>query len=225
MLSLRVLLFEPIVPPTDLCQWAQGAIMLHELTSELRVLVVDTESQQASRWTQCHREPLPQACLCLDDITLDNKARVSQIMAERWPDAQQLWCETTCVLRPERRPNQRTVGTVQICTFERQAELTEAEFQQRWLIDHTPVALTTQSTQGYLQSLVKDRSAVSPDGLVEEYFPAEAARSLGAFFNASNDPTLLQNNISRMMTSCDRFIESGSINVIHMSEYPILLRS
>lgn len=225
MLSLRALLHEPIESPAALCQWAQEASLLQALAAEIRVLVDDTESQQASRWTQCHREPLPQACLCFDDITLDNKARVSQIMAERWPDAQQLWCETTCVLRPERRPNQRTAGTVQICTFERKSELTEAEFQQRWLVDHTPIALATQSTQGYLQSRIIKDAITSADGLVEEYFPAAAGHSLSAFFNAADNPGLLENHINRMVASCDRFIESGSINVIHMSEYPIQLRS
>jgi hypothetical protein len=59
------------------------------------------------------------------------------------------------------------------------------------------------------------------DAIVEEHFPIEAATSPEVFFDAPSDTKKLQENVARMMASCERFIQQDTINVIHMSEYKI----
>ena len=49
---------------------------------------------------------------------------------------------------------QRTVGLANVALLRRPADLDESTWLSRWHIDHTPVAIETQSTFGYTQNAV-----------------------------------------------------------------------
>ena len=91
---------------------------------------------------------------------------------------------------PAVAPGQRAPGLANIALLRRPAELDEATWLQRWLGEHTAVAIATQSTFGYIQNYVV--RGLTPDAptvsaIVEELFPIEAVGSLHAFFGAADD--------------------------------------
>ncbi|MBJ7385695.1 MAG: hypothetical protein JHC55_14535, partial [Mycolicibacterium sp.] len=94
-----------------------------------------------------------------------------------------------------------------------------------WHVDHTPVAIATQSTFGYTQNTVV--RALTPDAphvsaIVEENFPIEATSDLHAFFGAADDADL-SDRMSRMMASTAAFGANENVDTVPTSRY--LLRS
>ena len=66
--------------------------------------------------------------------------------------------------------------------------------------------------------------ALTPDAppyvaIVEECFPAAALTDPFVFFDAVRDPARFRANLDRMMASCERFIDSGTIDVIPTGQY------
>ncbi len=78
---------------------------------------------------------------------------------------------------PETADGSRADALANVAILRRPEELTREEWLHRWLEHHTPIAMETQATFGYLQNVVV--AAVTPDAprvdaLVEELFPPEA---------------------------------------------------
>ncbi len=104
----------------------------------------------------------------------------------------------------------------------RMDELSRDEWLALWQRDHTQVAIDTQATFGYRQNLVvRPLSAGAPaiDAVVEENFPPEAMTSQAAFYDAGDDPELLQRRRAAMLESCRRFIDFDRLDCLPMSEY------
>ena len=99
-----------------------------------------------------------------------------------------------CRCRRPRRPRARAPpGFANVALLRRPADLDVETWLTRWHVDHTPVAIATQSTFGYTQNAVV--RALTPDApvidaIVEELFPIEATRDLHAFFGAADDADL-----------------------------------
>jgi hypothetical protein len=115
----------------------------------------------------------------------------------------------------------RTTGLANVALLRRPAELDQASWLQRWQHDHTPVAIETQSTFGYIQNAVV--RALTPNapplaGIVEELFPAEAITDLKAFFGATDDADLEQ-RLSRMVASTTAFGANENIDTVPTSRY------
>ena len=189
--------------------------------SGLRILIQDAESAVAAGYTQCAQPPLPDACICIDDIPSESIPAVQTALLNLFPQARAVLCESRLVLKPDWQLGERTPGTVQLCTFQHKQDINRNEFIQIWRDDHTSVAIDTQSTFGYFQNLVLENQNTSFDAIVEEHFPIAAATSAEAFFDAEGDLQKLKHNVDRMMQSCARFIQQDTINVIHLSEYKI----
>jgi hypothetical protein len=116
---------------------------------------------------------------------------------------------------------QRTVGLANVALLRRPDELDEATWRTRWHIDHTPVAIETQSTFGYVQNAVV--RALSPgaptlSAIVEELFPAEAMSDLRAFFGAADDDDL-RNRMERMVASTSAFGANKNVDTVPTSRY------
>ena len=109
-------------------------------------------------------------------------------------------------------------GSLQLACLRRQAELTDETFRQRWLDDHTQIAIDTQGTLGYRQNWVHWSSGAHWDGLVEEYFPPEAATSPEHFFGAAGNPAAMQENIEILMASCARFLDLDQTTALHFTD-------
>lgn len=132
---------------------------------------------------------------------------------------------TESVPLPGPRPEagSRTTGLANIALLRRPAELDQATWLDRWQLNHTQVAIETQSTFGYTQNWVV--RALTPDApgisaIVEELFPLEAVTDLKAFFGAADDADL-QDRVGRMVASTSAFGANQNIDTVPTSRYVI----
>jgi len=122
---------------------------------------------------------------------------------------------------PDTAPGERTPGLANIALLRRPGDLDEATWRQRWHIDHTPVAIETQSTFGYTQNtVVRPLTPEAPviDAIVEELFPIEAVSDLHAFFGAADDDDL-RDRMERMVASTAAFGANRDIDTVPTSRY------
>ena len=99
--------------------------------------------------------------------------------------------------------------------------LDEATWLTRWHIDHTPVAIATQSTFGYTQNaVVRPLTPEAPliAAIVEELFPEEAISDLHAFFGAADDNDL-RDRMERMVASTAAFGANRDVDTVPTSRY------
>ena len=91
----------------------------------------------------------------------------------------------------------------------------------RWHLDHTPVAIATQSTFGYTQNaVVRALTPGAPElaAIVEELFPIEATQSLHAFFGADDDAEL-SDRMNKMVASTSAFGANEHVDTVPTSRY------
>ena len=122
---------------------------------------------------------------------------------------------------PASAPGQRVPGLANIALLRRPAGLDEPTWLRRWHHDHTPVAIATQSTFGYVQNYVVRAltdSAPAVDAIVEELFPIEAVTSLHAFFGAADDADLAD-RMNRMVASTAAFGANVDIDTVPTGRY------
>jgi len=115
----------------------------------------------------------------------------------------------------------RASGANLVTCIRRRADLSTAEFCDRWYNEHKTVALETQSTTGYVRNTVVRRLTAGGgdwDGIVEETFPIEALSDPKVFYAAASQEEF-QANLARMIESCQRFLDFDPIETTHMSEY------
>lgn len=129
--------------------------------------------------------------------------------------------ESVPLAPPESHPGERSPGLANIAFLRRPPNLDEATWLSRWLGDHTPVAIATQSTFGYVQNFVV--RALTPDApavsaIVEELFPIEAVGSLHAFFGAADDAELAD-RIGRMIASTSAFGANENVDTVPTGRY------
>jgi hypothetical protein len=122
---------------------------------------------------------------------------------------------------PNTSAGERTPGLANVALLRRPADLDEATWLQRWHIDHTPVAIATQSTFGYTQNAVV--RALTPDApviaaIVEELFPEQAISDLHAFFGAADDDDL-RDRMERMVASTAAFGANRDVDTVPTSRY------
>jgi hypothetical protein len=115
----------------------------------------------------------------------------------------------------------RTPGLANIALLRRPADMDQATWLNRWQLNHTSVAIETQSTFGYTQNwVVRTLTEGAPGiaGIVEELFPAEAITDLKAFFGAADDHDL-QDRLGRMVASTTAFGANENIDTVPTSRY------
>ena len=122
---------------------------------------------------------------------------------------------------PDTAAGERTPGLANVALLRRPDELDAATWRQRWHIDHTPVAIETQSTFGYTQNavvhpLTTDAPVLA--AIVEELFPLEATSDLHAFFGAADDDDL-RHRMERMVASTAAFGANRDIDTVPTSRY------
>jgi EthD domain len=122
---------------------------------------------------------------------------------------------------PDTVPGQRTAGLANVALLRRPNDLDEATWLTRWHIDHTPVAIATQSTFGYTQNaVVRPLTPGAPviAAIVEELFPEEAISDLHAFFGAADDDDL-RDRMERMVASIAAFGANRDVDTVPTSRY------
>ncbi len=123
---------------------------------------------------------------------------------------------------PERWDGARSEGLANLALLRRPDDLTQEEWLHRWLVDHTPVAIETQATFGYVQNVVV--AAVTPGApdkhaLVEELFPIEAVSDMHAFYGSGGDDAELSRRLERMLGSVARFGADRDLDLVPTSRY------
>jgi hypothetical protein len=122
---------------------------------------------------------------------------------------------------PDTEPGQRTAGLANVALLRRPSDLDEATWMTRWHIDHTPVAIATQSTFGYTQNaVVRPLTPGAPviAAIVEELFPEAAISDLHAFFGAADDDDL-RDRMERMVASTAAFGANRDVDTVPTSRY------
>ncbi|MCV7169680.1 EthD domain-containing protein [Mycobacterium manitobense] len=148
-------------------------------------------------------------------------AVVERLARECAEAAAYLVTESVPLAPPTPAPGERAAGLVNVALLRRPAELDEASWLERWHVDHTPVALATQATSGYVQNtVVRALTPAAPElsALVEETFPLEAVSDLHAFFGAADDADL-GDRMRRMLASTGRFGADRDVDTVPSSRY------
>lgn len=149
------------------------------------------------------------------------RAAISLLEKECDDVAAYLVTESVPLPPPDTVPGQRTAGLANVALLRRPDDLDEGTWRTRWHIDHTPVAIATQSTFGYTQNAVV--RALSPEApviaaIVEELFPEEAISDLHAFFGAADDDEL-RDRMERMVASTAAFGANRDVDTVPTSRY------
>jgi len=191
----------------------------------LRLCLDDEHVAPAAALRQINTRPAADAVLSLwvDSATrhVGYEALVAPHVAGQ---AGYLVCESAPISPAGRAeaPDGRLEGMCQVVFLQRPPRLAWAEWIRIWQGSHTEIAIATQASFGYRQNVVVRPlgDAAAPwDAIVEENFPAEAMDSPEAFFDAVGDPGKCRANQTRLMESCQRFIDFDRIEVLPMSEY------
>jgi hypothetical protein len=149
------------------------------------------------------------------------RAAIARLEKECDDVAAYLVTESAPLPPPDTAPGERTPGLANIALLRRPADLDEATWRHRWHIDHTPVAIATQSTFGYTQNaVVRPLTEEAPliDAIVEELFPIEATTDLHAFFGAADDADL-RDRMERMVASTAAFGANRDVDTVPTSRY------
>lgn len=160
----------------------------------------------ASIWTTAEPAPIVAALL---DLPVDRVAGWE--VEERRP-----------IDPPEDWDGSRADALANIAVIRRPAELTPEEWLRRWREDHTPIAIATQATFGYLQNLVVARvteGAPEISGIVEELFPMAGIDDMHAFYGSDGDDEELRSRLDRLMASVARIGADHDLDLVPTSRY------
>ncbi|CAA0087274.1 Uncharacterised protein [Zhongshania aliphaticivorans] len=116
----------------------------------------------------------------------------------------------------------RTPGFSQVALLRCPQRLGYKAWLDYWQNIHTNIALETQSTFRYVQNIVngvKQDGIASCHAIVEECFPIQAMTDQSVFYNAVDDISKQQSNMTKMIDSCAKFIDFDEIDVVLTSEY------
>jgi len=148
-------------------------------------------------------------------------AVLNRLRAECSELAAYLVTESVPMAGPAGAVGERTTGLANVALLRRPDGMDEREWFRRWHLDHTQVAIDTQSTFGYTQNAVV--RALTPDApqlgaIVEELFPIEATKSLHAFFGAADDADLAD-RAGKMTASTAAFGANVNVDTVPTSRY------
>ena len=123
---------------------------------------------------------------------------------------------------PEVPDGGRADALANVALIRRPAELSQSEWLRRWLVEHTPVAIRTQATFGYVQNIVVE--PVTPGGpfvsaLVEELFPSAGMTDQHAFYGSGGDDAELRRRFATLMASVTRIGADRDIDLVPSSRY------
>jgi hypothetical protein len=149
------------------------------------------------------------------------RAAIALLAEQCQSAAAYLVTESVPLVPPSTESGDRTTGLANVALLRRPDRLDRDAWLARWQLNHTSVAIETQSTFGYTQNtvwraLTPDAPAI--DGIVEELFPTEAITDLRAFFGAADDADLAD-RMNRMIASTSAFGANENIDTVPTSRY------
>lgn len=123
---------------------------------------------------------------------------------------------------PEAWDGSRADALANVAILRRPDELSHEEWLHRWMVGHTPIAIRTQATFGYVQNIVTDTvTADAPrvDAIVEELFPSASVTDIHAFYGSGGDDAELGRRITELMGSVARIGADHDIDVVPSSRF------
>lgn len=123
---------------------------------------------------------------------------------------------------PEVADGERADALANVAVLRKPAELETAEWLRRWMVEHTPIAIRTQATFGYVQNVVVE--PVTPDppyvsALVEELFPSAGMTDAHAFYGSGGDDAELGRRLEALMASVGRIGADRDLDLVPSSRY------
>jgi hypothetical protein len=110
----------------------------------------------------------------------------------------------------------------QVAVLRRPTSMTRADYVAYWMLHHTPIAIRTQNTSGYIQNLVEDAlTPSSPEiaAIVEEHFPMAAMTDPHAFYGSDGDDEELHRRTTELLASVARFGAGEGLDLVPTSRY------
>lgn len=148
---------------------------------------------------------------------------VEAALGERAEVVRGWWVETEAPIPPDPTPQgERLEALANVAVLRRPAGIDEETWLRTWKEDHTPVAIESQASFGYVQHRVVGTAvAGSPEvaAVVEEHFPLEAVEDVHAFYGTGGDQAELDRRLSAMSRSIQRFGADRDLDVIPTSRY------
>jgi hypothetical protein len=123
---------------------------------------------------------------------------------------------------PESAPGVRMDALANVAVLQKPDDLARDEWLRRWLVDHTPIAIATQATFGYVQNIVTRELTETPrqvDALVEELFPSAGMVDMHAFYGSGGNDHELHDRLTQLMASVARIGFDHDIDLVPGSRY------
>nr|WP_246304890.1 EthD domain-containing protein [Nocardioides thalensis] len=100
--------------------------------------------------------------------------------------------------------------------------MSREDYLTYWQVHHTPIAIRTQNTCGYIQNIVEE--ALTPStpevaAIVEEHFPMAALTDPHEFYGSRGDDAELNRRMTELMDSVGRFGAGDGLDVVPTSRY------
>jgi hypothetical protein len=116
----------------------------------------------------------------------------------------------------------RADALANIAVLRRPDGMSRDEYLDYWLVEHTPIAIRTQATFGYIQNVVEE--ALTQDApviaaIVEELFPVAAMTDTHAFYGSGGDDKELRRRFKALMASVTRFGGATGLDLVPTSRY------
>lgn len=126
-------------------------------------------------------------------------------------------------LEPLPTPNgERADVYAQVALLRRPANMPREDYLTYWMVHHTPIAIRTQNTSGYIQNIVEEAlSPSTPDvaAIVEEHFPMAGLTDPHEFYGSRGDDAELNRRMTELMDSVAKFGAGDGLDVVPTSRY------
>jgi hypothetical protein len=145
------------------------------------------------------------------------------VVAELAPDVHAWRVSERRPIEPPTCPDgERADALANIAVLRRPDGMTQEEYLDIWLNDHTPIAIETQNTFGYIQNIVEQAlTPSSPEisAIVEELFPMAGLTDMHEFYGSDGDDEELSRRITVLMASVARFGADQGLDLVPTSRY------
>ncbi len=120
----------------------------------------------------------------------------------------------------------RAEALANIAILRRPAHMTREDYLADWLERHTPIAIETQASFGYIQNIVEE--ALTPDSpeisaIVEELFDPAGMTDMHVFYGSGGDDAELGRRLTKLMDSVRQFGGDVGLDLVPTSRYLIQL--
>jgi hypothetical protein len=165
----------------------------------------------------------PQHIGAIVSVWADADAEVTEVLASATARLTGWEVDERLPIPPPESPHgTRMDALANVAVLKKPDDLVRDEWLHRWLVDHTPVAITTQASFGYVQNIVTRELTDVPrrvDALVEELFPSAGMVDMHAFYGSGGDDAELNDRLTKLMASVARIGFDRDIDLVPGSRY------